>query len=131
MTHRILLVDPNKTIRLAAQMVFAKTPDIILATAMNSFDALDKMHLLKPTLTLMDEELAKELCFYVKRLPSPVLVLHKPLTSKGLTEQVRSALLKMSHQSEEEHSHTQTSKSDVQEHRNHERSEETLSNLSN
>lgn len=131
MTHRILLIDPNKTIRLAAQMVFAKTPDILLSTAMNNFEGLDKMHLLKPTLVLMDEALAKELCSYLRRLPAPVLILNKPFTSKGLTEQVRSALLNMSHQSQQESPNTQTSKNDVQEHREHERSKETFSDFRN
>lgn len=102
MTHRILLADPNKTIRLAAQMVFAKTPNVILSTAMNSFEALDKMHLFRPTLALMDEALAKELCYYLKRLPAPILILNKPFTSKGLFEQVQNALLGIGNQSQQE-----------------------------
>ncbi len=102
MTHRILLADPNKTIRLAAQMVFAKSPEIILSTAMNSFEALDKMHLFRPTLALMDEELAKQLCTHLKRLPAPVLILNKPFTSRGLAEQVQQALLSMSQQGQQE-----------------------------
>jgi chemotaxis response regulator CheB len=102
MTHRILLADPNKTIRLAAQMVFAKSPDIILSTAMNSFEALDKMHLFKPTLAVMDEALAKELCSFLKRLPAPVVILNKPFTSKGLADQVEKALSSLSDQGHQE-----------------------------
>ena len=102
MTHHILLADPNKTIRLAAQMVFAKDPDVILSTAMNSFEALDKMHLLRPTLAFMDEELAKQLCSHLKRLPAPVLILKKPFTSKGLAEQVRHALRALDEQGHEQ-----------------------------
>lgn len=102
MTHRILLVDPSKTIRLAAQMVFAKSPDIILFTAMNSFEALDKMHLIKPSLVFMDEELAKQLCSHLKRLPAPVIILNKPFTSKGLADQVQRALLNLTQQSHQE-----------------------------
>lgn len=102
MTYRVLLVDPSKTIRLAAQMVFAKSPDIILSTALNSFEALDKMHLFKPSLVIMDEELARQLCAHLKRLPSPVVVLNKPFNSKGLAEQVQSALSSLAEQGYQE-----------------------------
>lgn len=102
MTHRILLADPNKTIRLAAQMVFAKTPDIILSTAMNSFEALDKMHLFRPSIALMDEELARQLCSHLKRLPAPVIILNKPFSSRGLEKQVQEALSNLSQQSHQE-----------------------------
>lgn len=109
MAHRILIADPNKTVRLAAQMVFAKTQDIVLSTAMNSFEALDKMHLFKPVLALMDEQLAKELCTHIKRLPTPVLILNKPFTSKGLAIQVEQALLKLTGQVEQQSAHAQDS----------------------
>lgn len=102
MTYRVLLVDPSKTIRLAAQMVFAKSPDILLSTALNSFEALDKMHLFKPSLVIMDEELARQLCSHLKRLPSPMVVLNKPFSSKGLAEQVQSALLSLAQQNQQE-----------------------------
>ena len=102
MAHRILLADPSKTIRLAAQMVFAKSPDILLSTSINSFEALDKMHLQRPILALMDEALAQELCSQLKRLPSPVIILNKPFTSKGFTEQVQNALLHLGQQNPQE-----------------------------
>jgi DNA-binding NarL/FixJ family response regulator len=95
MPHRILIADPSKTVRLAAQMVFAKSQDIVLVTALNAFEALDKMHLIKPTLTLMDPDLANQLCTSLKRLPGPMLVLEKPFTSAGLYAQVRNALLSL------------------------------------
>ena len=106
MAHRILLADPSKTIRLAAQMVFAKSPDIILSTAMNSFEALDKMHLLRPILAFMDEELAKQLCSHLKRPPSQVIILKKPFTSKGLADQVHTALLNLGQQSHQQSSNS-------------------------
>ena len=113
MAHRILIADPNKTVRLAAQMVFAKIPDILVATALNSFEALDKMHLLKPTVTMMDADLAHQLCSNLKRPPSPVVVLQKPFTSIGLINQVREALAGLTPQSREERYSAQASENNI------------------
>ncbi|MBL4817692.1 MAG: hypothetical protein JKY15_00485 [Deltaproteobacteria bacterium] len=104
MAHRILLADPNKTVRLAAQMVFAKSADIILMTALNSFEALDKMHRLQPTLTLMDSQLAHQLRRNLKKPPCPVVILEKPFTSLSLVDQVRQALLRLLPQSQQQSS---------------------------
>lgn len=113
MAHRILIADPNKTVRLAAQMVFAKSPEIVLSTALNAFDALDKMHLLKPTLALMDASLAEQLCSNLRQTPSPVLILQKPFTSIGLLNQVKEALLSLTQQNAQEHPSPQASENNI------------------
>lgn len=114
MLHRILIADPSKTVRLAAQMVFAKSPDIMLVTALNAFEALDKMHLIGPTLTLMDAELANQLCAGLKKLPGPMVVLEKPFTSAGLMTQVQKALLDLFPQSYEQSPRSQTCEQNIQ-----------------
>ncbi len=113
MPHRILIADPSKTVRLAAQMVFAKSPDIILVTALNAFEALDKMHLIRPTLTLMDAELANQLCSNLKRLPGPMVVLEKPFTSAGLYAQVRGTLLSLFPEGHEERASPKQGQHDI------------------
>ncbi|MES2503932.1 MAG: hypothetical protein V4534_03545 [Myxococcota bacterium] len=113
MAHRILIADPNKTVRLAAQMIFAKSPDVILATAINSFDALNKMHLLKPVFTLMDAELAHQLCTNLSRTPCPVVVLRKPFSTVDLVAQVREALSSLIPQSQNQSYPTEASENNV------------------
>ncbi len=114
MPHRILIADPSKTVRLAAQMVFAKSQDVVLVTALNAFEALDKMHLIKPSLTLMDSDLANQLCSSLKRLPGPMIILEKPFTSNGLLTQVRAALLSLFPESQEQGSGSQQGQENIQ-----------------
>ena len=101
MTYRVLVADPNKTVRLAAQMVFAKNPEIFLATAINAFEALDKMHTFGPVLAFLDANLAKELQAGLVRPPCPIIILNKPFTSKGLEQQVEDQLIQLACQAEQ------------------------------